>query len=77
MHARTPLDLDMYPIIDQRQMKVIDAKYNVRVGYQASRNSVHEYKVYAIVIWMFDPDFVNNLKQEALKDNSWPTEPIN
>jgi hypothetical protein len=42
-------------------MKVIDAEYNVRVGYWASRNNVHEYKSYVIVIRMFDLDYVNNL----------------
>jgi hypothetical protein len=44
-------------------MKTIDAKYNVRMGYWAIRNNVKEYKIYAIVIWMFDLDFVNNLRQ--------------
>ncbi len=50
MFVRTPPNLDLYPIVDQRQMKMIDAKYNVRVGYWALRNKVQEYKVYAIVI---------------------------
>ncbi len=35
-----------------------------------------EYKVYAIAIWMFDPYFVNNLKQ-APRDNPWPTKLMN
>ncbi len=54
-------------------MKSIDAKYNVKMGYLASKNNVQEYKVYAIVIWMFNLDFVNNL-QQALRDNPWPIE---
>jgi hypothetical protein len=61
MPITTPQYLDLYPIVDQRQMKVIDAKYSVRVGYWATINNVQEYKVYAIVIQMFDPNFVNNL----------------
>lgn len=63
MLARTPPNLDLYLIVNQRQMKAIDIEYNVRVGYWASRNNMQEYKVYIIVIWMFDPDFMNNLKQ--------------
>jgi hypothetical protein len=39
-------------------MKVIDAKYSVRVGYWASRNNVEEYKVYVTMIQMFDLNFV-------------------
>jgi hypothetical protein len=31
-------------------MRVIDVDYNVRVGYWASKNNVHEYKVYATMI---------------------------
>jgi len=54
----------------------IDAEYNVRVGYWASKNNVYEYKVYSTVIWMFDPNFMNNLRQ-VLGDNLWPTEPTN
>jgi hypothetical protein len=54
-------------------MKSIDAKYNVKMGYLALKNNVQEYKVYAIVIWMFNLDFVNNL-QQALRDNPWPIE---
>jgi hypothetical protein len=49
-------------------MKVIDVDYNVKVGYWASKNNMKEYKIYAILIWMFDPIFVNNL-QLAPGDN--------
>jgi hypothetical protein len=58
---KTPRDLHMYLIVDQRQMKSIDAKYNVKVKYLASKNNMQEYKVYAIVIHMFNLDFMNNL----------------
>jgi hypothetical protein len=76
MATRTPKDLHLYPIVHQKQMKMIDAKYSLRMGYWASRNNVHEYKVYAIVIWMFDLDFVNDLRQ-ASTDNPWLTEQTN
>lgn len=58
MLVRTPRGLDLYLVVDQRQVKVIDAKYSVRVGYWASRNNVHEYKVYVTMIQMFDLNFV-------------------
>jgi hypothetical protein len=51
-------------------MKAIDAEYSVRVGYWASRNNVQEYKMYITIIWMFDLDFMNNLRQ-VLGDNLW------
>jgi hypothetical protein len=43
-------------------MKAIDVDYNVRVRYWASRNNVQEYKVYVIVIRMFNLDIMNNLQ---------------
>ncbi len=33
-------DLDLYPAMDQKQMRAIDANYNVRVGYCASKNNM-------------------------------------
>jgi hypothetical protein len=30
-------NLDMYPVMDKRQMKTIDGNYSVRMGYWASR----------------------------------------
>lgn len=50
MLVGTPLDLDLYLTLDQKQMKMIDAKYGVRMGYWASRNNVQECKVYATII---------------------------
>jgi hypothetical protein len=32
---RTPRDLDLCLVLDHKQMKTIDADYNVRVGYYA------------------------------------------
>jgi hypothetical protein len=51
-------------------MKMIDVEYNVKVGYWASRNNVQKYKVYAIVIWMFNLGFVNIL-QQVHGDHLW------
>jgi len=51
-------------------MKMIDANYNVKVGYWALINNVQKNKVYVIVIRMFDSDFVNNL-QQILGKNPW------
>jgi hypothetical protein len=33
MANRTPRNLHLYLIVDKRQVKLIDAKYNVKVGY--------------------------------------------
>ncbi len=40
MLARPRPNLDLYLQVDHKQMKVIDAKYNVRVGYWALKNNV-------------------------------------
>jgi hypothetical protein len=61
MPTRTPKDMDLYLVVDQREMKVIDAKYSVKVGYWALKNHVQEYKVYGTMRQMFDLDFMNNL----------------
>jgi hypothetical protein len=50
MHVRTPPNLDMYLIVEHKQMKAIDVKYCVKVGYLASKNNVQEYKVYTTII---------------------------
>jgi hypothetical protein len=44
--------------MDQIQMKVKDADYNVRMRYWASRNNVQEYKVYAMDV---QPNFCEQL----------------
>jgi hypothetical protein len=36
----TPRDLDLYLVMDHGHMKVIDADYNIRVGYWALNNNV-------------------------------------
>ncbi len=45
MSIKIPQDLDLYPIVDQRQMKVINVNYSVKVGYWASRNNMQEDKI--------------------------------
>jgi hypothetical protein len=69
-------NLHLYLVVDQKKMKMIDVDYSMRMGYSAPRNNMHEYKVYGIVIQMFDPYFVKNL-QQAPRDKSWPIELIN
>jgi hypothetical protein len=54
-------------------MKAIDVDYSVKVRYWASRNNMQEYKVYVIMIHIFDSNFVNNLRQTPRK-NLWLAE---
>ncbi len=50
MFTRTFQNLDLYPIMDHKQLKPINVDYSVRVGYQALRNNMQEYKVYVTMI---------------------------
>jgi hypothetical protein len=34
----------LYPVMDHKQMKVIDVNYNVRMGYWASKINMQKYK---------------------------------
>jgi hypothetical protein len=43
----------------------------VEVRYWAQRNHLQDYKIYAMVICMFDDDFFNDLLH-PLGDNLWP-----
>jgi hypothetical protein len=47
MLAIIPQDLDLYLVMDHRQMKAIDVDYNVRMRYWASKNNMQKY------IWIF------------------------
>jgi len=40
MSAIIPRHLDLYLTMDQKQMKMIDANYNVKVGYWALKNNM-------------------------------------
>jgi hypothetical protein len=44
MLALIPQDLNLYPIMDHRQMKVIDVDNNVKMQYWASKNNMQKYK---------------------------------
>ncbi len=54
-------DLNDYPLVDKRELKGIDAKFQVEVGYWASYNHLHDYKIYGTMIKMFCPKFLTNL----------------
>lgn len=70
MPCQTPKDLDLYLEVGKKEMKFINAKYPIQVGYWARKNGLQDYKFYAIVICMFDENFLNNLRQ-APRDNPW------
>jgi len=72
MPCQTPKDLDLYPKVGKKEMKFINAEYQVQVGYWARKNGLQDYKIYAIVICMFDENFFNDLQQD-LGNNPWPT----
>ncbi len=72
MPCQTPKDLDLYPKVGKKEMKFINVEYQVQVGYWARKNGLQDYKIYAIVICMFDENFFNNLQQD-LGDNPWLT----
>ncbi len=76
MFAKTLQNLDLYSTMDHKQMKVIDVDFNARVGYWALKNNMQEYKFYVIMIWMFDSNFVNNLRQVP-RNNLWLAELTN
>ncbi len=40
MPTKIAQNLDLYPIVDQRHIKTIDADYNVKVGYWALKNNM-------------------------------------
>ncbi len=63
MLVKTPQNLDLYLEMDHRYMKTIHTNYSVRVGYWALKNNVQEYKVYVIMIQIFNKYFMNNLRQ--------------
>jgi hypothetical protein len=70
MACETPHDLDLYPIVGKKEMKFIDVEYQIQVGYWVVRNHLRDYKIYVMVICMFDEDFSNSLLH-PLGDNPW------
>ncbi len=61
MACRTFQDLDLYLVIGKKEIKSIDVEYQIQVGYWVARNHLQDYKIYAIMICMFDEDFLNKL----------------
>jgi len=76
MACPTPQDLDLYHVVEKKEMKSINVEYQVQVGYWATKNHLEDYKIYVIVICMFDENFLNNLLH-TLEDNPWLAHPTN
>ncbi len=74
--CQTPTNLDLYPPMEKNQLKRVNAKFQVEVGYWASRNGLQDYKMYGIIIKIFTPKFLNNLPQ-PIRNNPWRMHPIN
>jgi len=64
-------DLDDYPLVDKRELKSINAKFQVEVGYWAFYNHLQDYNIYGTMIKMFYQEFLNSLWQPP-RDNPWP-----
>jgi hypothetical protein len=52
-YCQTLKDLDDYPSADKLELKNIDVEFQAKVGYWASYNHLHDYKIYEIMIKMF------------------------
>jgi hypothetical protein len=52
MACQTPQDLNFYHVVEKKDMKSIDAIYQVEVGYWAQKNFLQDYKIYVMVIYM-------------------------
>jgi hypothetical protein len=76
MACRTPQDLNLYPLVDNKEMKSIDAKYQIQIRDWVARNHLQDYRIYATMICIFDENFLNSLLQ-PLGDNPWPAHPTN
>lgn len=60
--CRTIVDLNLYPPIGPNELVRVDARYKLKVGHWASSNRLQKYKIYANVIHMFIPNFINSLQ---------------
>jgi hypothetical protein len=49
--------------MEKRQLKRVDAKFQVEVGYWPSKNGMYDYKIYGIIIKIFIPNFLSNPPQ--------------
>jgi hypothetical protein len=50
-------------IYKERELKMVDVKFQVEVGYQASSNYFYDYKIYGTTIKMFIPKNLKKLWQ--------------
>jgi hypothetical protein len=44
-------------IYKERELKMVDVKFQAEVGYHAPSNYFHDYKIYGTTIKMFIPKF--------------------
>jgi len=66
----------LYPSIQKRKQKSVNAEFQAKVKYWAFINHLQDYKIYLIVIKMFNLEFLSSLSQ-PLGDNPWLKDPIN
>ncbi len=74
--CQTLRDLEYYPSIERKELKNIDAKFRVEVGYWASSKHLQDYIIYGTMKKMFCSKFLNSLRQPP-RDNPWPTHSTN
>jgi hypothetical protein len=63
--------LDLYPIVKKKELKSVDAKFQIEVGYWASTNHLQDYKIYETRIKMLILEFLSSFPQPP-RDNPWP-----
>jgi hypothetical protein len=61
--CQIPMDLNLYPPLGKKKLMGVDAKLQLKVGYWASRNGLHDDKTYGTIIKMFIPKSLSNLPQ--------------
>jgi hypothetical protein len=61
--CQIPMDLNLYPPLEEKKLIGVNAKSQLKVGYWASRNGLHDDKIYKTIIKMFIPKCLSNLPQ--------------
>ncbi len=61
--CQIPMDLNLYPPLGKKELMGVDVKLQLTVGYWASRNGLHDDKIYRTIIKMFIPKSMSNLPQ--------------
>jgi hypothetical protein len=61
--CQIPMDLYLYPPLGKKKLMGVDAKLQLKVGYWASRNGLHDDNIYKRIIKMFIPKSLSNLPQ--------------